>query len=270
MSIFGIWGITIITSLICEISNELKIFKDIAEQGYKFNLNKTKSIQNNIIPNSNNSLLRMYIPFYNLYAVLKGKIMYEQNKEMIFEQYEKLGIIEEMTEEEKDEYSKNPTGWNAMIIASHNTETRFTEKQTIPETQQTVIYPEEGTQMVKMIINELDGQTNTITTIMSTSQEDNTMKIINLSGPVKELSKDELTKYILEHMDLIMEGKNITLKRTNQYVEVTYTKIKQKTKLERYIELRDSLTKNGYLYGEEMCEYRELQDEFAPKLKMTK
>ena len=124
--------------------------------------------------------------------------------------------------------------------------------------------------MVKMIINELDVQTNTITAIMSTSQEDNTMKIINLSGPVKELSKDELTKYILEHMDLIMEGKNITLKRTNQYVEVTYTKIKQKTKLERYIELRDSLTKNGYLYGEEMCEYRELQDEFAPKLKMTK
>ncbi len=270
MSIFGIWGITIITSLICEISNELKIFKEIADLGYKFNLNKTKSIQNNIAPNSNNSLLRMYIPFYNLYAVLKGKIMYEQNKEMIFEQYEKLGIIEEMTEEEKEEYSKNPTGWNAMIIASHNTETRFTEKQTIPETQPATIFPEEGTQTVKMIINELDGQTNIITTIMSISPEDNTMKIIGLSGPIKELSKDEITNYILEHMDLIMEGKNISLRKTNDFVEVTYTKIKPKTKLERYIELRDSLKEQGYLIGEEMFEYQDLKKELGPTLNLKK
>ena len=269
MSFFSIWGITIITSTICELVNEIKIFKDFADQGYKFNMDKMKTIQTNIVPNTTSSALDMYIPFYNLYTVLKRKAMYEQNKDTIFTQYEKLGILEEMTEEEKKVYASKPTGWNAIVIAAHDSQS---QQQVIrkTETKETINIHEEGNQTVKMIINETDGKTNTITVIMSTSPDDNTMKIIGLSGPIKDLSKDELTEYIITHMDLIMQGKNISIRKTEEFTEVTLTKIKPKTKLERYIELRDSLKEQGYLIGEEMFEYQDLKEELGPTLNLTK
>ena len=67
-----------------------------------------------------------------------------------------------------------------------------------------------------------------------------------------------------------MQRKNISLKRTEELIEITLTKVKPKTKLERYVELRDSLKEQGYLIGEEMWEYQELKKEIEPTLKLTK
>ena len=174
-----------------------------------------------------------------------------------------------MTEEEKKVYASKPTGWNAIVIAAHDSQS---QQQVIrkTETKETINIHEEGNQIVKMIINEVDGQTNTITVIMSSSPEDNTMKIVDLSGQIKNLSSDEMTEYIITHMDLIMQGKNISIRKTEEFTEVTLTKIKPKTKLERYIELRDSLKEQGYLIGEEMFEYQDLKEELGPTLNLTK
>lgn len=268
MNFFGIWSITIIVSSICELKNEFKIFKDFADAGYKFNTDKLKDIQTNIIPNAtSNSRLSMYIPFYNLFTVMKRKIMYEQNKDMIFEQYEKLGVLEEMTDEEKENYSQNPSGWNAILIAAQNTQTKEIKKEVKPQITST---SDNKKQIVKMIILEENKETNVITVRMNMLNGDDTLEVLELNGPVKNYPKNQLTSYILEHMDIIMQGKNISLKRTEELIEITLNKVKPKTKLERYIELRDSLKEQGYLIGEEMFEYQDLKKELEPTLKLTK
>ena len=261
MNFIGIWLITIITSVVSEFINELKIFKDVADAGYKLNIEKMNNIQSSISNDTNNNLyLSLMIPFYNMVSVIKRKNTYENNKEMIFEQLDKLGMLDEMTEEEIKEYSKNPIGWNAVIMTANT-------KKEIKETTKTNANKD---QVVQMIIKEEDGQTNIIEVKLDMSTTDDKLEVLKVNGPAENFTKDQLTHYIIEHIDLIMTGKNITCKRKESHIEITLTKTKPKTRLERYIELRDSLTKNGYLYGEEMCEYRELQDEFAPKLKMTK
>lgn len=268
MNFFGMWSITIIVSSICEFINELKIFKDFADAGYKFNVEKLKDIQTNIVPNAtSNSKISMYIPFYNLYTVMQRKTTYEKNKEMIFEQYEKLGVLEEMTDEEKENYAKNPTGWNAIAVAAQNSINRTTKKEANP---QVTSNSNNEKQIVKMIIIEENNQTNIVTVRMNTQAENDTLEILELDGPVSSYSKEELEKYIIENMDLIMQNKNISLKRTEELIEITLTKTKPKTKLERYIELRDSLKEQGYLIGEEMWEYKELKEELEPTLKLTK
>ena len=104
---------------------------------------------------------------------------------------------------------------------------------------------------------------------MDTSPNSDRMEIIEISGSLINLSPEEVVNYVLEQMGLIMKSKNIKIIRTNELTEITLTKTKPKTKLERYIELRDSLKANGYLYGEEMCEYRDLEEELGPSLSLT-
>lgn len=263
MNFIGIWIITIITSVVWEFKNELQMFKEFADNGYKLNVDKMKDIQTNVLPQSNSNLfLNMIIPFYNLASVIRRKSLYENNKQMIFDQYDKLGILEEMTEEEKQEYAKNPTGWNAVLMVIKENDEPKVEKQTKPEQPK-----QNNTNIVKLIINEENGVTNTVKLDMSLGGDK--LAILEINEGLTALSKDELISYVIEHMDIIMQGKNISIKRTEEMTEITLTKVKPKTKLERYIELRDSLKANGFLYGEEMCEYHDLKDEFEQEPVVT-
>lgn len=263
MSFIGIWIITVVTSSIWELKNELEMFKEFADNGYKLNINKMKEIQTDIAPQtSNNVLLSMLIPFYNVASVIRRKNLYENNKQLIFDQYDKLGVLEEMTEAEKEEYAKNPSGWNAVLLTAKESNEQEVKKTPQPKSNDKM-------QIVKMIIHEENGQTNTIKVRMDTSPNSDRMEIIEISGSLINLSQQEVVNYVLEQMDMIMKSKDIKIIRTNELIEITLTKTKPKTKLERYIELRDSLKANGYLYGEEMCEYRDLEKELGPSLSLT-
>lgn len=263
MNFIGIWIITVITSVVWEFKNELKMFKDFADIGYKINVNKMKDIQSNVLPQSNSNIfLNMMIPFLNIASVIRRKSLYENNKQLIFDQYDKMGVLEEMTETEKEEYAKNPSGWNAVLLTAKESNEQEVKKTPQPKSN-------EKLQIVKMIIHEENGQTNTIKVRMDTSPNSDRMEIIEISGSLINLSQQEVINYVLEQMDMIMKSKDIKIIRTNELIEITLTKTKPKTKLERYIELRDSLKANGYLYGEEMCEYRDLEKELGPSLSLT-
>ena len=262
MNIIGIWLATTIISIIYEFKNEFKMFKDFADIGYKLNINKMKNIQADLPIQTNNHIyLSMIVPFYNLYTVLKRIKTYEDNKQLIYETYNKLDVIEEMTDEEKQKYAENPTAWNAILLTAQSQE----------EKQQTELKKEKqennNEQIVKIIVTEEDGQTNTVKLKLNKDPNDDTVKVLEIDGPIRNLPKEEITKFILNHMDQIMTNKNISIIKTNEYIQITLNKTKPKTKLERYKELKNSLIQNGFLYGEEMVEYKDLQEELKLTLK---
>jgi hypothetical protein len=85
-----------------------KAINDIEESGYKFN-NDGISKLSNMIDEKNNSVnhLTMLIPGLNIYQALNRTKAYERNKEQIIERLEENDDIEELDEEDREEYS-NP------------------------------------------------------------------------------------------------------------------------------------------------------------------
>ena len=67
MNYFIFWIGTIIGSFGAELVNELRMFKDIADAGYKVDLKKMADFQNKLMPDANKvNLLSMLIPVYTL------------------------------------------------------------------------------------------------------------------------------------------------------------------------------------------------------------
>lgn len=117
MNYLTFWIATIIGSFGAEIVNELRMFKDIADVGYKVDLKKMSEFLDRLMPDTNKSyLLSFLIPLYNIMDVCKNIITYNNIRPMLLDQLNAMGVLEEMSVYEKNEYAKNPTALNAFII----------------------------------------------------------------------------------------------------------------------------------------------------------
>lgn len=104
-------------SFCVEIAKELRMCKDVADAGYRFDSKKFTSIVKEINPNVNKeTILSMLIPFYNAINAVKNDFYYNQIRHILFDQLRVMGVLEEMTEYEKKEYQKKPTGLNALLL----------------------------------------------------------------------------------------------------------------------------------------------------------
>ena len=117
MNYLVLWIGTIIGSFGAELVNELRMFKDIADAGYKVDLQKMADFQNKLMPDANKvNLLSMLIPVYNIMNICKNIINYNNVRPMLLDQLNVMGVLEEMSAYEKEEYLKKPTALNALII----------------------------------------------------------------------------------------------------------------------------------------------------------
>lgn len=117
MEFLVLWLITIIISFYMQITNVFKIFKDAADAGYKFDINRMSDVDEQLNPNTSNvTLLSMLIPFFNIMLTFKITIQYNNTRYMLLDKLNILNVLEEMSEIEKKEYLKNPTSLNALLI----------------------------------------------------------------------------------------------------------------------------------------------------------
>ena len=108
---------TTVASFTASLKNELRIFKDMADLGYKIDLKRMSDAIESVDPNlAKNSRLQFLIPVYNLAMAYKQITLYNENRDMIYDQLRVMDVLIEMTDEEKEEYKKKPTGFNAMIL----------------------------------------------------------------------------------------------------------------------------------------------------------
>ena len=107
---------TLIISFSIKSAVVISLSKAIADNGYKLDANKIKKFT---INNKKNDSIYSYFPIINIiyslylyYQVTNEKILEDAINEM-----KNQDLIIEMSDEEKEEYKKNPTGTNALRIA---------------------------------------------------------------------------------------------------------------------------------------------------------
>lgn len=117
MELLLLWLSTSITSICMEIANELRMFKDVADAGYKIDIKRLSDLSKQLNPNAPKAtLLSTLIPIFNIIQVFQRTIQYNNLRPTILDQLNAIDVLEEMLEIEKEEYSKNPTGLNALVI----------------------------------------------------------------------------------------------------------------------------------------------------------
>ncbi len=111
------WLGTVIASFGMQILHILRVFKDVADAGYKYNLNKVNELSEYFNSDSlKKTLISLLVIVYNIFYVLDEVNKYNNARPMLLSQLDVAGVLEEMTDEEKKEYLKDPTGLNAIKI----------------------------------------------------------------------------------------------------------------------------------------------------------
>ncbi len=117
MEFLALWLGTCVASFGMEITNEMRMFKDAADAGYKIDVKRLSELGMQLNPNATKeTLLSMLIPIFNVMQVFQRTIQYNNVRPMILDQLSVIDALEEMTESEKAEYLKNPTGLNALVV----------------------------------------------------------------------------------------------------------------------------------------------------------
>lgn len=115
------WLVTILLSTGISVANELRMYKDAADNGYRIdgrNLNvNSKIYHTNIIKNLSIALL---IPFLNIITSVTNVMAYNLNRHQLLDNLNMLDALEDMTNEEKEKYQKFPTGLHALILMIKN------------------------------------------------------------------------------------------------------------------------------------------------------
>ena len=117
MKILFLWISTVVASFYIELTNELRMFKDVADAGYKINIDRLSDLSKKLNPDASKiTLLSMLIPIFNIMQVFDRMVKYNNIKPMLLDQLSVIDALEEMSEIEKQEYLKKPTGLNAILV----------------------------------------------------------------------------------------------------------------------------------------------------------
>lgn len=117
MNILMIWAISTVTSFFLELANEFRMFKDVADAGYKVDIEKLSEFNKRVNPDATKAtLFTMLIPLVNIIDVFRRIAQYDNARPMILDQLNVIDVLEEMSDAEKAEYTKKPTGLNAVLV----------------------------------------------------------------------------------------------------------------------------------------------------------
>lgn len=117
MKIVVLWISTVAASFCIELTNELRMFKDVADAGYKINIDRLSDLSKKLNPDASKiTLLSMLIPIFNIIQVFERITKYNNTRPMLLDQLSIIDALEEMSEIEKQEYQKRPTGLNAILV----------------------------------------------------------------------------------------------------------------------------------------------------------
>lgn len=165
MNFLILWVLTIISSYGVVIYSSINLMKNVYDEGYKFNKEILKDFSNKMqdLPFNKIFKLSMLIPFYNLFTSFKIMFDYSQYLNRVLLGLKTLGIIEEMTEFEKQEYEKNPSLKTALISQSR-----------LEKAMKITIKEELGESVAYVEVNDKEE-----------------LDIIYATGPISRLSKEE-------------------------------------------------------------------------------
>lgn len=176
MGFLGIWLATIVVSFGIDVMDTFIISKMAADEGYKINNKKILELGNDISPELvKTSLFTMLVPIVNVLNSMYRSMKINMSSINILDQYGILGVLEEMSDYEKCEYAKNPTGFNAIKVS-------ILYEAKLADAIEVKVHNENENFEVYLDYDKSSG-----------------MKILKCSGSVVGLSDKEIFKKVKEH-----------------------------------------------------------------------
>lgn len=159
------------------------MFKDAGDAGYKINIKRMDEIKKQLAPDaSTNTYLTLLIPIYNVMKAMQKGIQYNTYiRPMLLDQLGVLDVLEEMSEEEKQQYAKKPTALNAISLYVKH-EVRMAKAFTL-----------------KVNNNEI---------VFEYNKENCKYTILKTSNPLSSLSTEEQIKFIEDNISQMFIEKN--------------------------------------------------------------
>ena len=77
MSFIGLWITTTITSYVLDLGLGLKLFKDLADQGYKINVKRFNELRKELNMDNSSTIIK-FIPFLNILNEMRKSFIYNQ------------------------------------------------------------------------------------------------------------------------------------------------------------------------------------------------
>jgi len=221
MELLVLWLGTSITSFFMEMANELRMFKDAADAGYKIDIRRLSDLSKQLNPNASKAtLLSILIPIFNIMQVFQRTVQYNNVRPMILDQLNVMDALKEMSEMEKQEYQKKPTGLNALLIQLR-AEIRISRAASIKietDTEKSEIFYEMDDSLENITILKVNGDASRLTVDEQKKKVIETWKNIVSAGMEKYGDKESFANELtnLLHAELIqIIGGVIVLYRKN-------------------------------------------------------
>jgi hypothetical protein len=167
--------LTIGITFAMEYSLGLKVYKDVADNGYKFNIKRNREVSDNFIEDNSYDKIIRFIPFMNIFNEISRVANYKANFDSTLSHLASIGVISRMDEAEKSMYEKKPTGFNSVYISKNAERIRI-----------------ERERLNKIIIHH-ENEDSTI----SYKLGDKT-NILSTSGPISNMTEEEQKDVLLK------------------------------------------------------------------------
>lgn len=134
------WIGTIIASFGMEMANELRMFKDAADSGYRIDINRMSELSKQVNPEASNAILKsLLIPVLNIVGVFQRTQQYNNIRPFVLDQLSVIDSLIPMTDEEKEQYMQKPTAINALVITVKPQITNETVSSTINDGENKIV-----------------------------------------------------------------------------------------------------------------------------------
>ena len=117
VNILLFWGGTELVAFLINCSTSFRVIKDLADSGYKLkysNLSSSLKKMKSTIKEENEIL--KHLPIGNVVNSIMIGMAYIYNKEKVFTGLKVLDLVEELSDFEKEEYSKKKTWFHAYVV----------------------------------------------------------------------------------------------------------------------------------------------------------
>ena len=167
---------TVGISLASVIKLDLKLLKDLADEGYKINFAKFTEIAKSIMPKTKQKALsNFFIPIWNIVYTITSIENYNHSFNSFYNSLSVMDALEEMSDIEKKEYAKKPTGLNAMLVPLR--------------------YQKRLDNAVRITIEDSNGTSDIYYDTANKGEEINILKV---TGPLENYSEEEIKEQIIE------------------------------------------------------------------------
>lgn len=202
MKILVMWLGTVVASFFMEIGNELRMYKDVADAGYKINNSKLlEMLGKGRESKPSLSTLFLLTPVINIMFVMKNTLDYNDRRDDLLTQLHVMGALDEMSDYEKSEYAKRPTGLNALLVPF---------KTMIKLRNANFIEIKDENDISSKIFFEFDKKSGDI-------------NVLEVSGPASKLSYDEQKESVLNaYLDAVESAFEFIKNLDDKDIKYTY------------------------------------------------